>query len=126
MLGLIAKEILGESTASGNLAEGEELGSNLLRVGQRTLTNAFVVVAQSSAHPLPFYHLIGAESGHYSILSEFLKGAMNGPLVRTTKCRSQESKSMLFMPYQRSTSIIRQADVIRSPHRRSQAGWAEL
>jgi hypothetical protein len=43
----------------GKPAEGEELGSNLLHVGQRTLANAFVVMAQSSAHPLPFYHLIG-------------------------------------------------------------------
>ena len=41
------------------MAEGEELGSNLLHVGQRTLANAFVVMARSSAHPLPFYHLIG-------------------------------------------------------------------
>jgi hypothetical protein len=48
-----------ERTALGMLAEGEELGSNLLHVGQRTLANAFVVMAQSSAHPLPFYHLIG-------------------------------------------------------------------
>jgi hypothetical protein len=45
--------------ALGNLAEGEELGSNLLHVGQRTLANAFVVMVQSSAHPFPFYHLIG-------------------------------------------------------------------
>ena len=43
-------EIFGLST-SGDLgalvsvAEGEELGSNLLHVGQRTLTNAFVVMA---------------------------------------------------------------------------------
>jgi hypothetical protein len=49
----------GEHTTLGKLAEGEELGSNLLHVGQRTLANAFVVMAQSSAHPLPFYHLIG-------------------------------------------------------------------
>jgi hypothetical protein len=48
-----------ERTAPGMLAEGEELGSNLLHVGQRTLAHAFVVMAQSSAHPLPFYHLIG-------------------------------------------------------------------
>jgi hypothetical protein len=78
------------------LAEGEELGSNLLRVGQRTLTNAFVVVAQSSAHPLPFYHLIGAESGHYSILSEFLKGAMNGPLVPELQNADRKNPSRCF------------------------------
>jgi hypothetical protein len=49
----------GDYAALGKLAEGEELGSNLLHVGQRTQANAFVVMAQSSAHPLPFYHLIG-------------------------------------------------------------------
>jgi len=49
----------GEYAALGKLAEREELGSNLLHVGQRTLANAFVVMAQSSAHPFTFYHLIG-------------------------------------------------------------------
>ena len=33
LLGLIAREFTGEHTALGNLAEGEELGSNLLPRG---------------------------------------------------------------------------------------------
>jgi hypothetical protein len=59
ILGLLPTTSYREQPAAAKLAEGEELGSNLLHVGQRTLTNAFVVMAQSSAHPLPYYHLIG-------------------------------------------------------------------
>jgi hypothetical protein len=36
LLGLTAKSPLGEYTGSARLAEGEELGSNLLHVAQRT------------------------------------------------------------------------------------------